>query len=643
MSSGSFEWPAWAGGEVSRRGRAACGLVGLVACACVCVAGLVGPGWLAVSGVLSWTTACLVWQAVGRLRRPRSGRVDPQPAMLRAIDRLSIGVYRAETGVEGVILEANDALARLLGYEGPEDLIGRRVLELYREPARRRRLLEVLDAQGYLAAEELQLRRKDGATVWASVSARMSTDEDGRKVYDGTLEDCTHRRGILREMEKYRISATRAMYGLAMFDPSGHVMYCNPAWARMHGAQLEEVKGRHVSIFHGPKQMPRVRELFSKAMTEGGFDGEEVEHLRRDGQAFSTLTSGVLLCREDGSPWLVSVSAVDVSDRKRIERDLREARMAAERDSRESRARAGELEEARAALLNMVDDLAQKERDLSAAREQLSALNRTLESKVRLRTREVRGLLEQKERFIRQLGHDLKTPLTPLAALLPMLRESLDEQGAEVLSVCVDNVDYMRRLVDNTLTLLRYGHEGEGVRPERIELMSETRAIAGSIGHTLDEAQVTLINEITAPLEVWVDRLGLREVLLNLLSNAVKYMGGEGTVRIGGERDRGRAVVHVEDTGMGLTGEEVAKAFAEFYKADESRHDRSSSGLGLSICERILSAHGERIWIASEGKGKGTRVSFTLPLAGEASAESGQAGPARTDCREFRQPQENMT
>jgi PAS domain S-box-containing protein len=564
--------------------------------------------------------------------------VDRQGGMLRAIDRLSIGIYRAEAGMEGVILEANDALARLLGYEGPEDLVGRRVVELYREPDRRRRLLEVLDAQGYLAGEELQLRRKDGGTIWASVSALAARDEGGRPIYDGTLEDCTHRRGILRELEKYRISTTRAMYGLAMFDPSGHVMYCNPAWARMHGAQIEEVKGRHVSIFHGPKQMPRVRELFSKAMTEGGFDGEEVEHLRRDGQAFSTLTSGVLLCREDGSPWLVSVSAVDVSDRKRIERDLREARVAAERDSRESRGRARELEEVRAALLNMVDDLAQKERDLSAAREQLAGLNRTLESKVRLRTREVRGLLEQKERFIRQLGHDLKTPLTPLAALLPMLRESLDKDGVEVLSVCVDNVDYMRRLVDNTLTLLRYGQEGEGVRPERIDLMSETRAIAGSIGHTLDEAGVTLVNEITSPLEVWVDRLGLREVLLNLLSNAVKYMGGEGIVRIRGEREAQRAVVHVEDTGMGLTGEEVAKAFAEFYKADESRHDRSSSGLGLSICERILSAHGERIWIASEGKGKGTRVSFTLHLVGEAVGEPSEEDLDEPVSRDLRQP-----
>jgi len=63
-----------------------------------------------------------------------------------------------------------------------------------------------------------------------------------------------------------------------------------------------------------------------------------------------------------------------------------------------------------------------------------------------------------------------------------------------------------------------------------------------------------------------------------------------------------------------LTEEQKERIFEEFYKADESRHDISSSGLGLSICKKIVEKHGGRIWAESEGIGKGTSIFFTLPL-----------------------------
>jgi signal transduction histidine kinase len=71
-------------------------------------------------------------------------------------------------------------------------------------------------------------------------------------------------------------------------------------------------------------------------------------------------------------------------------------------------------------------------------------------------------------------------------------------------------------------------------------------------------------------------------------------------------------VVSVKDTGIGLESDQIQHIFDEFYKVDYARHDLQSTGLGLSICKRIVEKHGGRIWVESQGKGKGSTFFFTL-------------------------------
>jgi signal transduction histidine kinase len=67
------------------------------------------------------------------------------------------------------------------------------------------------------------------------------------------------------------------------------------------------------------------------------------------------------------------------------------------------------------------------------------------------------------------------------------------------------------------------------------------------------------------------------------------------------------------DNGIGMTQDEIGRIFDEFYKADSARHDIHNTGLGMSICKRIVEKHGGNIWVESPGSGKGTTVFFTLP------------------------------
>ena len=105
----------------------------------------------------------------------------------------------------------------------------------------------------------------------------------------------------------------------------------------------------------------------------------------------------------------------------------------------------------------------------------------------------------------------------------------------------------------------------------------------------------------------------MNELLDNIINNAIKYTPGGGKITVKARKLNGEVEVSIHDTGIGMTKEQIKHIFEEFYKADKSRHDVDSSGLGLSICKKIVEGHGGRIWAESPGLGKGSTFYFTLP------------------------------
>ena len=119
--------------------------------------------------------------------------------------------------------------------------------------------------------------------------------------------------------------------------------------------------------------------------------------------------------------------------------------------------------------------------------------------------------------------------------------------------------------------------------------------------------------EIAADLPVVRgDRLRLLEVFQNLLENAAKFMGdqSEPRIEIGAEVAGGETVCWVRDNGIGIEAAYHERVFGLFDQLDPSR---GGTGIGLALVRRILEVHGGRVWVDSEGRGKGTRVSFALP------------------------------
>ena len=257
------------------------------------------------------------------------------------------------------------------------------------------------------------------------------------------------------------------------------------------------------------------------------------------------------------------------------------------------------------------------EEKLKKAHDELKKLNNNLENKVKERTKRIKQLLQQKDEFINQLGHDLKNPLGPLTHLLPLIEEHIEEpRYKEMMHIAIRNTEYIRQLVIKTIQLAQLKSPNTELKYEHYNLHDEITEIIETSKLMFKENQITVQNNLPNDLTVHLDRLRIHEVFNNLLNNAVKYTTGKpGSITIDSTSNKDTVTISITDTGMGMTSEQLEQVFNEFYKADSSRHDFDSSGLGMSICKRIIEMHHGKIWAESKGLGKGSTIFFTLPTS----------------------------
>ena len=223
-------------------------------------------------------------------------------------------------------------------------------------------------------------------------------------------------------------------------------------------------------------------------------------------------------------------------------------------------------------------------------------------------------MLRQKDEFINQLSHDLKTPLTPMMVLLPLLKEKIkNKKDNESFEVILRNVYFMKDLVNKTIDLAKLNSGIIELEFENIKLNEELEYVVSNNQVLFDQNNIKFINKIKNPIYVYADKIRLDEIFNNLITNAIKYSPNKGgKIFIEGREDKNIITISVKDTGVGMDSDQIQCIFDEFYKVDDSRHELDSSGLGLTITKKIIEKHGGKIWVESEGKGKGSTFYFTL-------------------------------
>jgi signal transduction histidine kinase len=263
----------------------------------------------------------------------------------------------------------------------------------------------------------------------------------------------------------------------------------------------------------------------------------------------------------------------------------------------------------------VLEELEKTEKGLKEAEYLQSLIIKQLEEKIEERTGEVRRLLRQKNEFIDQLGHDLKTPLMPLCNLIPiLLKEERNNDHKKMLKILNRNVDYIRNLVNKTIKLAKLNSSNNKLCLEKTNLYDIINNSIDLNKLFFDRSNFKVYNNISKNIFIKSDKLRMEELFTNLFSNSIKYSDKNGIIILNAKVKDDHVIVSVKDNGLGLTKDQISHIFDEFYRADESRHDIDSSGLGMSICKRIVECHGGRIWIESSGINKGSVVYFTLPL-----------------------------
>ena len=169
------------------------------------------------------------------------------------------------------------------------------------------------------------------------------------------------------------------------------------------------------------------------------------------------------------------------------------------------------------------------EESLKESYEKLRRTNELLEQKISNKTAELEILVKQKNDLIVSLSHDLKTPLTPLMGVLPMIvREEKDPKLKELLEMSLRNIHYLRDLVSRTIYLSLLDSTTIGMTLENIRVSTELESVLENRLYSLASHHMYVDNKMDEHLMVYADKLKLREVFHNLLMNSIKYSNSSG-------------------------------------------------------------------------------------------------------------------
>jgi two-component system, NtrC family, sensor histidine kinase GlrK len=221
----------------------------------------------------------------------------------------------------------------------------------------------------------------------------------------------------------------------------------------------------------------------------------------------------------------------------------------------------------------------------------------------------------EKNRFLRHMSHELKTPLTALREGAELLSDQvggpLAPQQQQVVSIMRDNSIKLQRLIEDLLDYQRALHSAASLVPRAVALDSLVREVVRS--HELAvQAKGQKLELELSKITVEADPEKLRSILDNLLGNAVKFTPGGGTIAVWAGASGGEAIIDVVDTGPGVPAEERDSIFDSFFRGQAQASGRvEGTGLGLAIAREFTEAHGGRISVVTETNGGHFRV--TLP------------------------------
>ncbi len=492
----------------------------------------------------------------------------------RAIfDNAAIGIARISTA--GRFLEINGEFCRIIGYTREEVLSQEFTFQQITFPEDIEPDLasvnKLLDGVGDDYAMEKRYIRKDGSIAWVNLSVHLLRDNERNPLYFiSAVQDITERKLSEKELweKEERLALATLHNGVGVWDWNliTQEMVWDDSMFSLYHIRREDFIGTEEAwraALH-PDDLHRGDQEVNDAIAgKKPFDTEfrvvwpngEIHHIKAVAKVFRD---------ERGTPLRMLGINMDITEHKQME-------------------------------------------------EEITKLNRSLESRVIERTAELEASNKDMESFSYSISHDLRAPLRAINGFSKILQEDyaarLDDEGKRLLNVVGDNAQKMGELIDDILAFSRAGRNE--IRRSVIDMKKMVAGVWEELKPEMTGRNVHLELRDMPPAEG--DAAMIHQVVFNLLANAVKFTQRhtDARIEVGGQTDEHETVYHVEDNGVGFDMQYADKLFGVFLRlhgADEFE----GTGIGLAIVKRIITKHGGRVW--AEGKiNGGATFYFALP------------------------------
>ena len=214
--------------------------------------------------------------------------------------------------------------------------------------------------------------------------------------------------------------------------------------------------------------------------------------------------------------------------------------------------------------------------------------------------------------FINNMSHEMKTPISSIKGFAQLLEEAdlTEEEKKEYMEIIVEESDRLLNISSNILKLSKLQNKEKLNNKKDVNISEQIKKVILLLDNKRAEKQIE-INYDLPDTVINGDEELLHQVWMNLLDNAIKFTNNNGHIHITIKNKEEKAIISIQDDGIGMTEAEKRKAFERFYQVDES-HGSEGSGLGLSIVKRIITLSDGEIRIESK-KGKGTTFIVELP------------------------------
>lgn len=221
-----------------------------------------------------------------------------------------------------------------------------------------------------------------------------------------------------------------------------------------------------------------------------------------------------------------------------------------------------------------------------------------------------------RQRLIGDVSHELRTPLSTIKGSMEGLMDGVLLETAETYLTIYHEAERLAYLVDDLQQLSQVEAEAYTLDRKPVQIKTLIQIAVYRLQRQYDEKEVKLRIDIPVGLpEVDVDPDRIGQVLINIVGNALQYTPSGGEVAVSATRKGKFIKVEVRDNGIGIPLEQQPHIFKRFYRVDKSRSRASGgSGIGLTIASYLVEAHGGAIWVESEGRGRGSTFTFSLPL-----------------------------